>query len=85
MKTIEQFSNSFINSFLTEKNITQLTDIQEKVIPEILKGKSVNVIAKTGSGKTLAFLLPVVDLLKNYESNYGIRLQNDIIYIILLI
>jgi len=77
MKTIEQFSNSFINSYLTEKNITQLTDIQEKVIPEILKGKSVNVIAKTGSGKTLAFLLPVVDLLKNFESNYGIRLQNE--------
>jgi superfamily II DNA/RNA helicase len=73
MKTIDSFSNSFIQSFLTEQKIKTLTDIQEQVIPEILKGKSVNVIAKTGSGKTLAFLLPVIDLLKNLEDNNGFR------------
>jgi superfamily II DNA/RNA helicase len=73
MKTIELFANSFIKSFLDENKITKLTDIQESVIPEIMKGKSVNVIAKTGSGKTLAFLLPTIELIKNYELNLGVR------------
>ena len=67
------FHNAFVESYLSEKKINELTDIQSKVIPEILKGKSVNVIAKTGSGKTLAFLLPVLDLIKNIENNHGFR------------
>ena len=35
------------------------TEIQEKVIPEVLSGKSVIGQSRTGSGKTHAFLLPL--------------------------
>ncbi len=35
--------------------------IQDKCIPEILKGKDVIGIANTGTGKTAAFLIPLVD------------------------
>ncbi len=38
----------------------EMTDIQEKAIPEILKGKDVVGQAQTGTGKTLAFLLPII-------------------------
>lgn len=77
MKVNQLFPNSFVEEYLKENKITQFTSIQEKVIPEILKGKSVNVIAKTGSGKTLAFLLPTVELVKNYELNHGMRMDKS--------
>lgn len=65
-------SHSSIHSFLIEHKLTKPTHIQEQVIPEFLKGKSVNVIAKTGSGKTLAFALPVCELLKFDEEDFPI-------------
>lgn len=40
-------------------HFVQPTDIQEKVIPTILEGKSVIGQSRTGSGKTHAFLLPL--------------------------
>ncbi len=65
-------SHSSIHSFLTENKLTKPTHIQEQVIPDFLKGKSVNVIAKTGSGKTLAFALPICELLKFDEEDFPV-------------
>jgi superfamily II DNA/RNA helicase len=39
------------------------TPIQEKCIPEILKGKDVLGVAQTGTGKTAAYLLPIMSKL----------------------
>lgn len=50
----------FLLQALEKKAIKEPTDIQEKVIPEILDGQDVIARSKTGSGKTLAFLLPVI-------------------------
>ena len=36
------------------------TEVQEKAIPELLKGRNLVVRAKTGTGKTAAFLLPIM-------------------------
>jgi superfamily II DNA/RNA helicase len=75
MSLEKNFSHASISSFLKEQKIKTLTDIQTLVIPDLLKGKSVNVIAKTGSGKTLCFALPIFDLLKTHEENL---LQNKL-------
>lgn len=40
-------------------NFRQPTPVQERVIPEIMRGKSVVGQSQTGSGKTHAFLLPI--------------------------
>jgi len=39
----------------------ELTEIQEKCIPDILKGRDVVGQAETGSGKTIAFALPMLN------------------------
>ena len=46
---------------LAENNITQPTEIQQKAIPTLLKGKSDFIgLAQTGTGKTAAFGLPLL-------------------------
>ena len=44
-----------------EKGFNELTLIQEKCIPEIVRGRDVVGQAETGSGKTLAFCLPLLN------------------------
>lgn len=46
--------------FLNKKNINEFTEVQHKVIPSLMKNKSVMVESPTGTGKTFAFLLPNV-------------------------
>ncbi|MFO7676867.1 MAG: DEAD/DEAH box helicase [Thermoplasmatota archaeon] len=46
---------------IQEKEFQELTLIQEKCLPEILKGNDVVGQAETGSGKTLAFCLPLLN------------------------
>lgn len=48
---------------LNEKNIVELTEIQQKTILPALQGKDILGSSKTGSGKTLAFLIPAVQRL----------------------
>jgi ATP-dependent RNA helicase DeaD len=55
---------------VNEFGFKDLTLIQEKCIPEILREKDVVGQAETGSGKTLAFCLPILDKIK---SNNGLR------------
>lgn len=47
------------------------TPIQEKSIPQLLRGKDVLGAAKTGSGKTLAYMIPAVELL--YKAGFNIK------------
>ncbi len=54
---------------LSEKKIFRPTEIQSKIIPELLTQKSVVGVSETGSGKTLAYALPVLHLLKTMEDN----------------
>lgn len=44
-------------------NFVQPTPVQERVIPEILKGENVVGQSQTGSGKTHAFLLPIFSMM----------------------
>ena len=45
-----------------------MTEVQEKVLPNILMGKDVIVKSQTGSGKTAAFAIPICEKL-NWEDN----------------
>jgi len=63
------FDDLRINKSLKEKaeelGFSDLTHIQKKCIPEIIKGKDIVGQAETGSGKTLAFIIPILTEIKN--------------------
>lgn len=62
VSSFEQFQfNQYIYDALADKGFTQPTEVQEKLIPIIKKGKSVVGQSQTGSGKTHTFLLPLMD------------------------
>lgn len=54
----------FLIESITKKAYDKPTEIQEKAIPVILKGKDVLGIAPTGSGKTAAYALPIIQNLE---------------------
>jgi ATP-dependent RNA helicase DeaD len=60
-----KFNEININKKLKDKTVElgfkELTLIQEKCMPEIIKGEDVVGQAETGSGKTVAFCLPLLD------------------------
>ena len=60
-----KFEELNINKKLVEtihlQGFEGLTAIQEKCLPEIMKGRDVVGQSETGSGKTLAFCLPILD------------------------
>jgi ATP-dependent RNA helicase DeaD len=62
MTTFRDFPlNSNIQRALEEKEFTTPTEIQEKVIPQILEStQDIIALAQTGTGKTAAFSLPVL-------------------------
>lgn len=65
MPSFKQFQfQPFINEALAEKGFEEPTEVQEKLIPIIKKGKSVIGQSQTGSGKTHTFLLPLMDKVK---------------------
>ncbi|KAH9623651.1 hypothetical protein KSS87_019171 [Heliosperma pusillum] len=49
------------------------TPIQRKTMPLILAGVDVVAMARTGSGKTAAFLIPMLEKLKQHDSDSGVR------------
>jgi ATP-dependent RNA helicase RhlE len=53
---------------IQEEGYTNPTPIQEKSIPEILKGKDFLGCAQTGTGKTAAFAIPILQNLTNNKT-----------------
>ncbi|HNZ27149.1 MAG TPA: DEAD/DEAH box helicase [Spirochaetota bacterium] len=60
--------NDLIN-LLEERRIYSPTEIQEEVIPKILRNQNVIGQAKTGTGKTIAYVVPIIDLLRRKKEN----------------
>lgn len=63
--------NDNVLDALYDMHFDKCTPVQEKCIPEILKGNDVLGVAQTGTGKTAAYLLPVLSKLDdgNYPDN----------------
>jgi superfamily II DNA/RNA helicase len=53
----------YFSARLGERNIYRPTDIQRKVMPELLAGRSVIFRSATGTGKTFAYLIPLLQRL----------------------
>ncbi len=53
---------------LAEQELETPTEVQERVIPEMLARKPIVAQAETGSGKTLAFVLPMLHHIKELEA-----------------
>ena len=52
--------NDNVLDALYDMHFDTCTPVQEKCIPEILKGNDVLGVAQTGTGKTAAYLLPIL-------------------------
>jgi len=61
MKFEELNINKKLIETIHKQGLKELTAIQEKSLPEIIKGGDVVGQSETGSGKTLAFCLPILD------------------------
>lgn len=59
---------STLEKSLKEQKLFKPTEIQGQVIPVLMGGQSVVGVSETGSGKTLAYALPMLNLLKNLET-----------------
>ncbi|MCL2295738.1 MAG: DEAD/DEAH box helicase, partial [Methanomassiliicoccaceae archaeon] len=60
-------------SALKDRGITQPTDPQRDVIPKILSGKNVLLVAPTGIGKTEAAMLPIFNSIFKTKGKKGVR------------
>ncbi|MEH7108655.1 DEAD/DEAH box helicase [Bacillus sp. JJ1764] len=54
----------FINETIEKSGFHQPTEIQEKMIPLVLKGESAIGQSQTGTGKTLAYVLPILEKIR---------------------
>lgn len=69
-------SNDILDA-LYDMNFEDCTPVQEKCIPEILKGRDLMGVAQTGTGKTAAYLLPILSMID--EGNYPKNSVNCVI------
>lgn len=80
----KMFTNWDILDYLKENKFKKPTEVQEKAIPLLIKGKSLSVAAQTGTGKTLAYALPAINLIKKLEEKEGHNEENGAPLVIVL-
>ena len=61
--------NSSILESLILKGYEEPSPVQEKTIPELLKGRDLLGISQTGTGKTASFSLPIIELLSRGKTS----------------
>ncbi len=68
MKFTELELNKQLLDAINEIGFSEMTPIQEKAIPEGLKGKDITGLAQTGTGKTISFLVPIIQKILSEDS-----------------
>ena len=64
-----------IQKAITELGYNKPTDIQSKAIPFVLRGENLIAAAQTGTGKTASFVLPILELLRQGETQRKKRIR----------
>ena len=64
-----------IQKAITELGYKKPTDIQSKAIPVVLRGENLIAAAQTGTGKTASFVLPILELLRQGETQRKKRIR----------
>ena len=59
------------DDFFSEQGFKHPSDVQKAVVPKMIAGDSVVVLAQTGTGKTLSYALPIVEILRRHEVKAG--------------
>lgn len=71
-ESVAEFANLGLSAFtlsaIKDMGYKTPTNIQQKAIGVILSGKDVIGTAQTGTGKTAAFALPIIDKIKDFQS-----------------
>lgn len=68
-KSFEQYKfKEFINEAIVDLHFSHPTMIQQRVMPQVLKGKSLIGQSQTGTGKSHAFLLPLINRIDSTKS-----------------
>ncbi len=62
--------NENLQNCLIKKGINNFSQVQKKVIPEILEKKDLIFQSDTGTGKTLAYLLPLIKLYSESQNKF---------------
>ncbi|WP_138431174.1 DEAD/DEAH box helicase [Fodinibius saliphilus] len=60
-----------IMSGLADVNYTELTELQEEVLPAILEGKDALIKAEPGSDKIASFVIPALEMIDDREEQEG--------------
>lgn len=60
------------NPYYKELGIKTPNEVQNKIIPKLMKGESFICLAQTGSGKTLSYALPIAEKIKQIEDEEGL-------------
>ena len=60
-------SNELVD-ILKKNGITEPTPIQERAIPDLVRGRDIVAQSQTGTGKTLTFLLPLMDKIEENKN-----------------
>lgn len=74
--------NKYLKKSLEKNNFTNMTKVQKKGIPILLKHKNVVVKSETGSGKTLAYVVPVFEYLSKLNEEHKIDRRDGVFVII---
>ncbi len=67
----------YICAVLEEIGFKQVTEIQEKAIPQVRSGRDVMASAQTGSGKTASFALPIIEYIDQARAREARSRSND--------
>lgn len=73
----------FIGLAIDKLGFYEPTEVQQKLIPGILKGESIIGQSQTGTGKTHTFILPIINNVNPEKRQYKQLLRHQVVSLLL--